>query len=328
MKYNYSTFKKDWHQWHQVLQKGEPRLAFLTGNSSYLRDKTIQKTKKIWRHLHPSSPAVTLHKERRDLSLKERDRIFFQTSLLASSQLHVITQNSLSQPKKFKELMKGAHQLQHFVLWCMPTSSPQPPRSLTKYLPPSSLQITTAMLRPYELSAFAQDLTQSLRLKIQPQGLTEIIAHCGERPEHIEQTLKKMQLIDPHCIWGKKEVLSCMDVFPEQAVFKITDYLLQGDPIRAHLTMTDLLHQNTPVPMIIGALHYHLKQLVLLLQDPKKPAWPSYKIKRYQKILKKTNPESLAQAFVSLQQIDKRFKTEGLSSASTEIIFTEALESL
>lgn len=329
MKVNYSTFKQNWLAWRQALQADEPSMAILWGPNDYLRAKALSTTKKLWRLRHPNQSAQIW--QCKQLTARHFSQIFYQSSLMGCRQLHIIQDCTTADQGKLKKHVAGIDDFQHHLLWCAATKTAHAPRSLLKHLPAQALQIVAPMLRPYELLNFTRDLCGSLQLKLTSGALTEIVTYSGEQLHSIEQMLKTLQLLGPYQRWDQKDISACMDMMPEQVVFKVTDYLLKGDKVRAHLILKDLLDQNVPAPLIIGALHYHLKQLTKLLGEQhkgQKTTQPSYIIKRYKQVLARTTPRGIAYSLALLAHIDLQLKTQRNSAYATEVLFSSLLESL
>lgn len=339
LKANYQSFKTTWRAWLEALQKplsdSPPRMALLWGNSEYLSSKVRQKSSQIWKQLNCGRQAYTW--DARQLSAKDIERIFYQTSLFAPRELHIITELSGAGAPQFAQWLSKAGNditsgdIQHHVLWALATKTAHPPKSYLKHLPqPEGMNIIACALRSYELLEFSKDLCQSFSVAITLDALRSVIEHSGEQPHHIEQTLASLRLLAPtEHTWKLAEVLKVIDASPERVVFRVIDHLLLGERLKAELALGDLLESGTAVPVILGALHYHIKQLTLLLslRQAGKPL-PPYQRRRYARSLRSIDEATLLNSLAQLASIDTHFKSQKSSPAMLQIMLIPVIEAL
>ena len=117
---------------------------------------------------------------------------------------------------------------------------------------------------------------------------------------------------------------------PEQAIFQMIGYLLKKERHKAHLALHDLLQNNAPLK-VLGALRYHMKQVVALLAEKRggaQVAVPSFVRTRYAHTLPAWSASGLAEAITLLSEMDVLLKSAPPSPEATELLFVELIEAL
>ncbi|MCY4443996.1 MAG: hypothetical protein OXC44_04260 [Proteobacteria bacterium] len=352
---NYRSFKTQWGQWAATMAAmdsdsvSEPFIGLLWGNSDFLLMRSWDRTKALWsqkasyRASYRASHRARLW-DGSSVSSKDLAMMFRSANLFGQTEFHMIADMQDMSLAMWKEALKAHkdHSFKHHMVFSWRSKEARLPKAFWETLPDNRHVVGACALKSYEYVDFVRDLCGVYGVSVTPQGAALVIEHIGERPFYVEQMLKKWKLLGKQGNISQKELLEHMDALPEQIAFKIIHYILKGQKELAYLALRDVLvAENIPPVVILGALYYHLKQLIALLSAkaahshkphkqqsvPVIPKVPYYVQKRYASYLKNMNEEKLLSALELAAKVDVYLKTKS-TLMSPEILLTSLLTAL
>lgn len=157
---------------------------------------------------------------------------------------------------------------------------------------------------PYELNYWIKYMAREKGMVISQQAIELLKELVGCDLQALSSEVEKLYLYKGHGIVGLEEVEAVVSDFRLRSAFEVVEALERGDLTKAFLVLERLLYQGEPVPKILGAITWRIRERI------------------------KKGDHGLMEALKGLYKVDLATKKSSHGRLFLEAFFLEGLSSL
>jgi DNA polymerase-3 subunit delta len=246
-------------------------------------------------------------------------------SMFAKNRFITVQQHKELKEKEEEELLKyiDAPNATTVIVW--KTKKLDKRKKFSKQLQAKKILMSFAQPKPFEMGQWIDTISNEVGVTVDRDAKSAMIEAVGCNLSQVHRELEKLKLyIHPETKVLRKHVDAMVLKTNGDDVFAFTDQVIGRDLKKAYPTLAHLMEDGT-VPLVLLSMLVRHYRILLKVHDGLSRRLPSaqlggyvgvppFLIQRYTDQAKRTNAEKCRGAIKKLQQLDKQFKSTGLSN--------------
>ena len=246
-------------------------------------------------------------------------------SMFAKNRFITVQQHKDLNEKQEEELLKyiDAPNATTVIVW--KTKKLDKRKKFSKQLQSKKVLKSFSAPKPFEMTQWIDTIAKEVEVTVDRDAKTAMIEAVGCNLSQVHRELEKLKLyIHPETKVLKKHVDAMVLKTNGDDVFAFTDQVIARDLKKAYPTLAHLMEEGT-VPLVLLSMLVRHYRILLKVHDGMARRLPSaqlggyagvppFLIQRYTDQAKKMNAQRCRNSLQKLQQLDKQFKSTGLSN--------------
>lgn len=246
-------------------------------------------------------------------------------SMFSSARLIFVQQNKDLKEDQEETLLKYIAQPNPTTTMVWKTKKLDKRKRFSKQVQGLNVLMSFSNPKPHEMSQWIDQIAAEVGIMVDRDAKSAFVEYIGTNLSQVHRELEKLQLyVHPENKIQKKHVEALVLKTNGDDVFAFTDQVIQKNLGKAYSTLAHLLEEGT-VPLVLLSMlvrHYRIllkihdgvSRRIPVAQLASFVMIPPFLVQRYVDQTKKIKMDECRKAIVTLQKLDKDFKSTGLSN--------------